>query len=193
MKKKSKKKSKKGGTGPVSKLLLDLDELKKENKPVDLPNIKSLETYIYLNDLSLKYNDLLNDVHNSYKKELVINKINEKTNYDWGRIIKFKGSRSYYLKKNYNIDEEQLISELQGLQTTDIIHDLREIPSNFLKYLSRRNEYSNRNSKPSKFSQISKRPKFSKGPKFSKTKIARGKKNKLKAIDTRKKRKKDKK
>ena len=145
-----------------------------------LVGIKHLKTYIYLKELLKLYNKACDEEDNKIRqslKEELIYKIKGEDR--WREIINSKPKRSEYLKTHEDIDEDKIIGDLQVLQTTEIIDNLNDLPKNLLNYLRRapaQNKYSNSNSKRLKTARA-------KGKKERK-------KNKLKAIDTRKKKKK---
>ena len=70
-------------------------------------------------------------------KELIY-KLKEKTNEEWLSIIKYFDFRDLVFNKKYklNISERDLIAELQGLQTGDIVA-FENIPKECLSYLSK--------------------------------------------------------
>jgi len=122
-----------------SKLLLDA--IKKTNfmKIKEINNdIKAFKTYIYLKEISILYSKCLNDLTNQTLLNELIYKLKEKTNEEWLSIIKYFDFRYLVFNKKYklNISERDLIEELQGLQTGDIVA-FEHIPKECLIYLSK--------------------------------------------------------
>jgi len=100
---------------------------------------KSIETYIYLKELSNLYNKFLEDRDNEVLKQTIVKKIREKTTVEWDNIIKFQLHRQkVFSKKKYekfDFNELKLIEELQGLQSGDEFA-FDEIGEKCIKYLS---------------------------------------------------------